>query len=123
MSIFSTVLIFIVALEAFYIMGLEMFASDEKLHQVFGMSEEFVKMPDTRTLMANQGLYNGFIGAGLLLSRFVLPANAQYAGSLMFVIFVIIAAVYGWLSAKNLRILLAQGTPAILALLSLLIFH
>ena len=73
--------------------------------------------------MANQGLYNVFIGAGLLLSRFVLPANAQYAGSLMFVIFVIIAAVYGWLSAKNLRILLAQGTPAILALLSLLIFH
>lgn len=79
-------------------------------------------MPEARIAMANQGLYNGFIGVGLLFARFVFPGNAQYMGSMMFVIFVIVAAIYGWSSAKNPKILLAQGTPAILALLALLIF-
>ena len=123
MSLLSTILIFVVALEALYIMGLEMFASNEKLHQIFGLANKYLEMPEARVAMANQGLYNGFIGAGLLLSRFVLPNNAQYSASLMFVCFVVIAAIYGWLSAKNPKILLAQGSPAILALLALLIWH
>lgn len=123
MSLFSTILLFVVALEALYIMGLEMFASNEKLHEIFGLRKEYLEMPEARVVMANQGLYNGFIGAGLLLSRFVLPSNAQYGASLMFVCFVVVAAIYGWLSAKNPKILLAQGSPAILALLALLILH
>ena len=122
MSIISTTLIVVVALEALYIMGLEMFGSEEKLHQTFGLRKEYLKMPEARIAMANQGLYNGFIGVGLLFARFVFPGNAQYMGSMMFVIFVIIAAIYGWSSAKNPKNLLAQGTPAILALLALLIF-
>lgn len=110
MSIFSTILASLVALEALYIMQLEMFASKEKLENVFGLSKEYL------------GLYNGFIGVGLLFSRFFFPVNSQFIGTTMFVIFVIIAAIYGWLSAKNIKILLLQGTPAILALLSLIIF-
>ncbi|MEY8663202.1 DUF1304 domain-containing protein [Ligilactobacillus faecis] len=123
MSLFSTILLFVVALEALYIMGLEMFASNEKLHEIFGLRKEYLEMPEARVAMANQGLYNGFIGAGLLLSRFVLPSNAQYGASLMFICFVVVAAIYGWLSAKNPKILLAQGSPALLALLALLILH
>lgn len=123
MSMISTILVFVVALEALYIMALEMFASPEKLQQVFGMRKEYLEMPETKVSMANQGLYNGFIGVGLLNARFIFPENAQHLGSTMFVIFVVVAAVYGWLSAKNPKILLAQGTPAILALLSLIIFH
>ena len=71
MSIISTALIMIVALEALYIMGLEMFGSEEKLHQAFGLRKEYLKMPEARIAMANQGLYNGFIGVGLLFARFV----------------------------------------------------
>ena len=122
MSIFSTILASLVALEALYIMQLEMFASKEKLENVFGLSKEYLSMEETRVSMKNQGLYNGFIGVGLLLSRFFFPVNSQFIGTTMFVIFVIIAAIYGWLSAKNIKILLLQGTPAILALLSLIIF-
>lgn len=122
MSIISTAMIIVVAIEALYIMGMEMFGSEEKLHQTFGLRKEYLKMPEARVAMANQGLYNGFIGIGLLTCRFIFPENAQYMGSMMFVIFVIVAAVYGWLSAKNPKILLAQGTPAILALIALLIF-
>lgn len=122
MSIFSTILASLVALEALNIMQLEMFASKEKLENVFGLSKEYLSMEKARVSMKNQGLYNGFIGVGLLFSRFFFPVNSQFIGTTMFVIFVIIAAIYGWLSAKNIKILLLQGTPAILALLSLIIF-
>ena len=122
MSIFSTILASLVALEALYIMQLEMFASKEKLENVFGLSKEYLSMEEARVSMKNQGLYNGFICVGLLFSRFFFPVNSQFIGTTMFVIFVIIAAIYGWLSAKNIKILLLQGTPAILALLSLIIF-
>lgn len=122
MSIFSTILASLVALEALYIMQLEMFASKEKLENVFGLSKEYLSMEEARVSMKNQGLYNGFIDVGLLFSRFFFPVNSQFIGTTMFVIFVIIAAIYGWLSAKNIKILLLQGTPAILALLSLIIF-
>ena len=122
MSIFSTILASLVALEALYIMQLEMFASKEKLENVFGLSKEYLSMEEARVSMKNQGLYNGFFGVGLLFSRFFFPVNSQFIGTTMFVIFVIIAAIYGWLSAKNIKILLLQGTPAILALLSLIIF-
>ena len=122
MSIFSTILASLVALEALYIMQLEMFASKEKLENVFGLSKEYLSMEEARVSMKNQGLYNGIIGVGLLFSRFFFPVNSQFIGTTMFVIFVIIAAIYGWLSAKNIKILLLQGTPAILALLSLIIF-
>lgn len=122
MSIFSTILASLVALEALYIMQLEMFASKEKLENIFGLSKEYLSMEEARVSMKNQGLYNGLIGVGLLFSRFFFPVNSQFIGTTMFVIFVIIAAIYGWLSAKNIKILLLQGTPAILALLSLIIF-
>ncbi|MGY3819829.1 DUF1304 domain-containing protein [Ligilactobacillus salivarius] len=122
MSIFSTILASLVALEALYIMQLEMFASKEKLENVFGLSKEYLSMEEARVSMKNQGLYNGLIGVGLLFSRFFFPVNSQFIGTTMFVIFVIIAAIYGWLSAKNIKILLLQGTPAILALLSLITF-
>ena len=108
MSIFSTILASLVALEALYIMQLEMFASKEKLENVFGLSKEYLSMEEARVSMK--------------FSRFFFPVNSQFIGTTMFVIFVIIAAIYGWLSAKNIKILLLQGTPAILALLSLIIF-
>ena len=102
---------FIVALEAFYIMGLEMFGSNEKLAQTFKMDINYVKQTQARVAMANQGLYNGFLGAGLMMSLYILPATA------MFLVFVTIAAIYGWLSTKNISVLFLQGTPAIIALI------
>lgn len=74
MSIFSTILASLVALEALYIMQLEMFASKEKLENVFGLSKEYLSMEEARVSMKNQGLYNGFIGVGLLFS-FLFPCK------------------------------------------------
>ena len=56
MSIFSTILASLVALEALYIMQLEMFASKEKLENVFGLSKEYLSMEEARVSMKNQGL-------------------------------------------------------------------
>ena len=81
MSIFSTILASLVALEALYIMQLEMFASKEKLENVFGLSKEYLSMEEARVSMKNQGLYNGFIGVGLLFSRFFFPVNSQFIGT------------------------------------------
>ena len=108
---------FIVALEAFYIMGLEMFGSNEKLAQTFKMDINYVKQPQASVAMANQGLYNGFLGAGLMMSLYILPASAQFMATAMFLVFVTIAAIYGWLSTKNISVLFLQGTPAIIALI------
>ncbi|MBM7543909.1 DUF1304 domain-containing protein [Periweissella beninensis] len=122
MSLISTILVTIVALEALGIMFLEMFGSPTKLAQAFSMPLTYTQLPNAQIAMKNQGLYNGFIGIGLLINRFIFPTNIHYYGSLLFVIFVVIAAVYGALSAKNPKIILMQGTPAILALLALLLF-
>ena len=69
MSIFSTILASLVALEALYIMQLEMFASKEKLENVFGLSKEYLSMEEARVSMKNQGLYNGFIVEIILSTR------------------------------------------------------
>lgn len=120
MHIISTILVIVVALEAIGIMLLEMFGSPQKPSVAFGFSEAYTRMAETRISMKNQGLYNGFIGIGLLINRFAFPETSQYSGSILFVAFVCIASVYGAITAQNIKILLLQGTPAILALLSLL---
>lgn len=122
MTLISTILVTIVAIEAIGIMLLEMFGSPAKLADAFSMPLEYTKLPNAQVAMKNQGLYNGFVGIGLLINRFIFPESIQYAGSMLFVVFVGIAAIYGAISAKNPKIILMQGTPAILATLALLIF-
>ena len=113
---------FLVALEALYIMQLEMFGSPEKHSKTFDMPLEYTKLPNARTAMANQGLYNGFLGVGLILSLFVMPSAGRFFAVTMFLIFVVVAALYGWLSSGKIKILLLQGSPAILALILWLLF-
>lgn len=122
MSIISTILIIIVAVEALAILGLEMFGSQTAAAaKAFGFTPDYQHRPETKTTMGNIGLYNGFVGVGLLFMRFVLPANAVVSGSLLFTGFVVIAGIYGGLTV-NRQIALTQGLPGLLAFLSLLIF-
>ncbi|GAX01456.1 DUF1304 domain-containing protein [Secundilactobacillus silagei] len=122
MSLISTVLIVIVAVEALLILCLEMFGSQTAAaRNAFGFSAEYQHQPETKTTMANIGLYNGFVGVGLLFMRFALPASAVISGSLLFTGFVVVAGIYGGLTV-NRQIALTQGLPGLLAFLSLLIF-
>lgn len=119
MRLISKILVAIVALEHIYILILEMFLwTSPRALRVFGMSMEVAEA--SKPLAANQGLYNGFLAAGLLWS--LLHPNQHIAKQLQlfFLVCVIVAAIAGGIIAKP-SILLVQGAPAALALLSVLV--
>ena len=117
MNILSIILILLVALEHFYFLILEMFLwTTKKGIKTFGLeSKEFAKK--TKVLAANQGLYNGFLAAGLVFSLIKEDKNV----SIFFLICVIIAGIYGAYSTKKLKLFYVQAIPAILTLIVLLI--
>ncbi|MCQ2011272.1 MAG: DUF1304 domain-containing protein [Sporolactobacillus sp.] len=105
----------LVALEHFYIMGLEMFFSNSHLAQkTFHLDQKFVQDQRVQTLFKNQGLYNGFLAAGIVWGIF----SAQLPVVLFFVVCVVIAAVYGAVTV-SITILWKQGLPALLTLILL----
>lgn len=74
----------------------------------------------TKGLAANQGLYNGFLAAGLIWSLFISDESWSKKMGLFFLSCVIVAGIYGALSASK-KIFFIQALPAILALLFLII--
>jgi putative membrane protein len=116
MNTIAIVLILFVAIEHLYFLVLEMFLwTKPKGIKTFGLkSKAFAE--ETRVLAANQGLYNGFLSAGLLFS--LLEKSSQFA--IFFLVCVTIAGIYGSYSTKNIRLFYVQAVPAILALLALL---
>lgn len=119
MEILSYILILIVALEHFYFLYLEMFLwIKPKGLKTFGMTQE--EAEQTKVLAANQGLYNGFLAVGLIWGLLHPDQNMGFQIKLFFLICIIVAAIYGGLTAKR-SILIIQGLPATLALASLLL--
>jgi putative membrane protein len=119
MSLLSLILVALVALEHVYSLVLEMFLwTTPRAQRAFGITPEFAR--ESRALAANQGLYNGFLAAGLFWG--IAHPDTRVGGQiqLFFLLCVIIAAIYGGITAKR-SILLIQGGPALLALLSLLL--
>jgi len=111
-------LIGLVAVEHIYFLYLEMFLwAKPRGMRVFGHSAENAAI--TRVLAANQGLYNGFLAAGLIWSLFHPDSTVSFQLQCFFLICIIVAAVYGGISAKR-SILYIQGVPALLALLFVL---
>jgi putative membrane protein len=118
MTTVITILIAFVAFEHFYFLILEMFLwTKPKGIKTFGLkSKEFAE--ETKVLAANQGLYNGFLSAGLVWSLIIENQDI----SLFFLSCVIIAGIYGAYSTKKVRLFYIQSIPAIFALL-LIIFN
>lgn len=114
MEYLSKALVALVAIEHIYILVLEMFLwTKPRTLKIFGISRDVAK--SSKTLAANQGLYNGFLAAGLFWG--LLHSNDAFGFQiqLFFLFCVLIAALYGGLTAKK-SILIVQGVPAILAL-------
>jgi len=111
MKTVATILAIIVALEHAYFLVLEMFLwTTPKNIKAFGLkSTEFAE--ETKVLAANQGLYNGFLAAGITYSL-VLGDNNFI---LFFLGCVIIAGIYGAYSTKKVKLFYIQSIPAILA--------
>jgi len=119
MQMISFLLVLLVALEHLYFLALEMFLwTKPNTRRIFGMSEEDAET--TKTLAANQGLYNGFLAAGLGYSLIASTVEVAFTMKVFFLICVIIAGIYGGMTASR-RILFVQALPAVLALIAVLI--
>lgn len=117
MSSLTFILSLVVAAEHLYIMYLETFATTSKrTAKTFNLSEEALENANVQVLFKNQGVYNGLIAIALLYGLFLSHQQTEIVAILL--IFVIIVALYGSLTSSK-SILLKQGGPAILALISL----
>lgn len=112
------ILVGLVAAEHLYILWIEMFAWETKGKTTFTTFPEHLFEP-TKGLAANQGLYNGFLAAGLIWSLLITDAMWAKNISIFFLSCVITAALYGTFTASK-SILIKQGAPAVLALLAVL---
>ena len=117
MSIIAKILIALVALEHIYFLVLEMFLwTAPRTRAAFGMTAE--QAEQTKVLAGNQGLYNGFLAAGLIWSL-VAPLAFATALALFLLACVLVAGIYGGFTA-NKRIWLLQALPAAVALAAII---
>ena len=115
MSVIAAVLVVLVAVLHAWFLVLEMFLWTRPAGlKTFRNTPE--KAETTRVLAANQGLYNGFLAAGLLYA--VVTGSREFA--LFFLACVVVAGLYGAYSV-NKRIFVVQGVPALAALAAVLL--
>ncbi len=117
MGVLAIVLTAFVALEHLYILYIEMFAWETTGRKVFKGALPDELFSSTKGLAANQGLYNGFLAAGLLWSFFIDDATWSFNVRVFFLCCVVVAALYGGFRSSK-SIILKQGFPAILALVA-----
>ena len=117
MEIVLQVLIGMIAAFHLYVMWLEMFAWTSRAPKVF---TNFPKelFPQTKTLATNQGLYNGFLAAGLIWSFFIEHPQWQFHVRLFFLACVFVAGLYGGFTASK-KIFFVQGLPALIVIVLL----
>lgn len=114
MDIVAAVLVALVALLHAYFLVLEMFLWTQPVgRRVFGTTAEFAE--ESAGLAMNQGLYNGFLVAGLLWGLVADYPDVQ----VFFLGCVIVAGVFGALTV-NKRILVVQAVPAVFAMAAVL---
>lgn len=111
----SKILIFIVAVFHFYILVLEMFLWTKKIGlKTFRMSQEKAEL--SKVLAQNQGLYNGFLAAGLSVGLLLQNKETAFAFQVFFLTCVVIAGIFGAFTV-SWRIFVVQAFPALIALL------
>ena len=118
MEIISKIFIAIVAIEHIYILWLEMFAWTTRGRKVFRSIPQELFEP-TKVFAANQGLYNGFLAAGLIWSLIIQDPEWSKHIALFFLGCVTLAGIYGAITAQK-SIFYVQALPAILAILAVL---
>jgi len=114
------ILIGIIGIEHLYFLWMEMFAWETTGRKVFKeVLPEKLFIP-TKILAANQGLYNGFLAAGLFWTFFIEDVTWKAYISIFFLGCVSIAGIYGAMTASR-RIFFAQALPAIIAIILVLL--
>ena len=110
----GSILTGVVALIHLYILVLEMFLWDKPQgRKAFGTTEVFAR--ESKTLAANQGLYNGFLAAGLIWGIWLGELGDPV--KIFFLLCVAVAGAYG-AATVSVRILYVQTVPAVIALIA-----
>ena len=113
----AQILIALIAALHIYILWFEMFAWESRGPKIFRSFPRDLFAP-TKVMAANQGLYNGFLAAGLIWSLLAHDADMARALATFFLGCVAVAGLYGAATASR-RILYVQAVPALLALAAL----
>ena len=119
MSLAAAIVIGVVAALHLYILWFEMFAWTTRGRKVFRKFPKDLFEP-TKTMAANQGLYNGFLSAGLIWSFFIENPEWKVNVALFFLGCVAVAGIFGAFTASK-KIFTVQALPALVGI-ALLIF-
>jgi len=117
MQVAAQIMIGLVAFIHLYILWLEMFAWTTRAPKVFKTIPKDLFLP-TKALAANQGLYNGFLAAGLIWSLCITDHHWKFYVAVFFLCCIIVAGIYGAATASK-KILYVQSIPALIALILL----
>jgi putative membrane protein len=113
----ANIVVAVLAALHLYFLVLEMFLWDKPAgRRAFGLTPEFAAA--TKALAANQGLYNGFLAAGLVWGLWL--GAGGFAVKLFFTGCIVVAGLFGAATASR-KILFVQALPALLALSLLLL--
>ncbi|PKP43867.1 MAG: DUF1304 domain-containing protein [Bacteroidetes bacterium HGW-Bacteroidetes-13] len=119
MEITTKIVIGLVAFEHLYFLWLEMFAWETAGRRTFKSLPAELFEP-TKVLAANQGLYNGFLAAGLIWTFFISDEKWRMNIAVFFLSCVAVAGVYGAFTVSK-KIFFIQAMPALLAILSFIV--
>ena len=120
MSVIATVAVLLLAALHAYILVLEMFLwTGPRARAAFGTTSEFAEA--TKALAGNQGLYNGFLAAGLVWGA-VASDPVGFQARVFFLVCVAVAGAYGAATASR-KIVFVQTVPALVALALILAAH
>jgi putative membrane protein len=117
MNVIAQLLIGLIAALHLYFLYFEMFAWDTIGRKTFKQIPAEV-FPKTKVLAANQGLYNGFLVAGLIWSFLIEDQRWSFYVAVFFLSCVLVAGIFGAVTASK-KIFWIQGLPALIALILL----
>ncbi|MCH2223200.1 MAG: DUF1304 domain-containing protein [Crocinitomicaceae bacterium] len=119
MQIAIKILIGLISFIHLYILWFEMFAWETRGKKVFKNFPSDLFTP-TKKMAANQGLYNGFLAAGLIWTFFICNSEWNIKVSLFFLSCVAIAGIYGAITASK-KIFIVQSVPALITIILILL--
>ncbi|RZF62244.1 DUF1304 domain-containing protein [Sphingobacterium corticibacterium] len=122
LHIIAIILTILVTIEHVYILWMEMFAWETAGKKAFGKSLPPELFKPTKGLAANQGLYNGFLVAGLVWSFLINDPVWSFNVRVFFLGCIIVAAIYGGATSSR-SIIVKQGLPAIFAMIFVLLAY
>jgi len=118
MTLTQILIISFVVLEHIYFMVLEIFYWDKPLGlKAFGLKLEEAKT--SKVLAKNQGIYNGFLAAGLIWA--IIDKNNHTQLAIFFLSCIIFAGIFGAITTKKIKLFYIQSIPAIIGLLLILL--